>query len=79
MRSWGSRAREAVPRSCTIGLGRLWDKGIKNHKAGHTQCQLISIMATQEERALRVGCFLKSSFVGNIRFELVFKCLLVGV
>lgn len=43
------------------------------------QCQLIDIRAAQGERASRAGRFLKGSLVEDMRFELVFKCLMVGV
>ena len=68
-----------MPRSCTVHLRRLQDKGIKSHRARNIQCQLITIMATQGERASREDDFLKSSAVEDMRLELAFKCLVVGI
>lgn len=68
-----------MPRSFAVHLRWLQDKGIKSHCAWHIQCQLITIMATQGERASREDDFLKSSFVEDMRLELAFKCLVGGI
>ena len=68
-----------MPRSCTVHLRQLQDKGIKSHRARNIQYQLITIMATQGERASREDDFLKSCVVEDMRLELAFKYLVVGI